>query len=167
MLSPRRWLIGLALALAVALPVSGRAQTPAPNQTLAADVHAPQPWAAPARHVHHHPRRHSHVTRHHAAPPPAQRTESETRAPTPPAYSEAPTPDSNLLPPHEYIPPDTSVVPGTLQLHYPPSGNGYVTGSSPQALDDDRTAKVPGLTLHVPLQPGAPPPMPPPEDPLH
>jgi hypothetical protein len=118
-------------------------------------------------HVRRRGRHHSHVLHHRRPLPPQPDTGTASQAPTPPAYSSAPTPDGNLLPPHEYIPPATSVVPGALQLHYPPSGNGYVTGSSPQALDDDRTAKVPGLTLHVPLQPDPKPAMPPPDDPLH
>jgi len=161
---PGLWLC--ALFIAAALPASGQKPTRAPAEDSASTRASSNPPAAPPRRqVPRRVRRHGHANHHHAAPPP-DNTDVESRAPTPPAYSEAPTPNDNLLPPHEYIPPATSVLPGTLQLHYPPSGNGYVTGSSPQALDDDRTAKVPGVTLHVPLQPDPPPPMPSPQDPL-
>ena len=78
---------------------------------------------------------------------------------------QAPTPDANLVPPAEYVPPTASVLPGTMQLHYPPVGEGYVPGSSSQSMDDARTAKVPGLTVHVPIQPDAPQQLPPPQDP--
>ncbi len=94
--------------------------------------------------------------------------EPQTAAPVQrPDYTEAPTPNGNLLPPTEYVPPNAAVIPGTMQLHYPPSGEGYVPGSSPQAMDDARTAKVPGVTLHLPIQPEAPPPLPSPTDPSH
>jgi hypothetical protein len=162
---PRRGIWLCALSMAAAPPSFGHGQTAAPKQNSVTDLPANALVAKPTHPVRHHARRGSHA-RHHTAPPPTN-VEPQARAPTPPAFSEAPTPNDNLLPPHEYIPPATAVVPGTLQLHYPPSGNGYVTGSSPQALDDDRTAKVPGVTLHVPLQPDPPPPMPPPQDPLH
>ena len=83
----------------------------------------------------------------------------------PPAYTEAPQPNANLLPPAEPVPQSVSVVPGNLQLHYPPSGDGYVLGSSPQAMDDEHTARFPGLTVHFPMQPAAPQKLPPPQAP--
>lgn len=124
----------------------------------------PPPTAASAPHPHH-PTTHRHWVRRHRLASTAPAT-SATPAPVPrPSYTAAPTPNANLLPPSGYVPPATSVEPGTMQLHYPPSGEGYVTGSSPQAMDDARTAKVPGVTLHVPLQPPGPQPLPPPQGP--
>jgi hypothetical protein len=127
----------------------------------APDAAAPTAPAPAPHHTVHHARRH-HRHGHPAKPAP----EAQTAAPVqPPAYTEAPTPNGNLLPPQESVPPNTSVLPGTMQLHYPPSGEGYVPGSSPQAMDDARTAKVPGVTLHVPLQQDPAQPLPPPTDP--
>ena len=129
-----------------------------------APTRAQAPPAAP-RSIHSTVHRHRH-RRHTVAPKPPP--EAQTAAPVQaPVYTEAPTPNGNLLPPQESVPPNTAVLPGTMQLHYPPSGEGYVPGSSPQAMDDARTAKVPGVTLHVPIQPDAPPPLPPPGDPGH
>jgi hypothetical protein len=54
------------------------------------------------------------------------------------------------------IPPsstETQVAPSVFQLHYPPQGEGYVTGSSPQAMDDHNAAKATGVQVTVPLQP--------------
>jgi hypothetical protein len=47
---------------------------------------------------------------------------------------------------------ETSVAPSVFQLHYPPQGEGYVTGSSPQAMDDHNAAKATGVQVTVPLQ---------------
>jgi hypothetical protein len=148
----RRWR-GFCLAAAVALGV-------APGTAGAAAPQPAQP-AAPDLPVHHRARHHHHYRRH--PPPPLA---SLRPSPRPAAdYTEAPRPRADLLPPKEAIPPSTAIVPGNLQLHYPPSGEGYVRGSSPQAMDDERTAKFPGVTLHVPLENPAPQPLPPPTDP--
>jgi hypothetical protein len=69
-------------------------------------------------------------------------------------------PNETVEAPHEQLQPGLNVVPGNLQLHFPPAGDGYPPASSSQALDDSHTPKVPGVTLTVPLgQPGqdAPP----------
>ncbi len=64
----------------------------------------------------------------------------------------APVPDEAVsdVPPGQA--PATRVTPGLLQLHYPNVGDGYVQGSSPQAMDDRDTAKAPGLEVQVPLK---------------
>ncbi|HTZ69814.1 MAG TPA: hypothetical protein VMB71_04100, partial [Acetobacteraceae bacterium] len=84
----------------------------------------------------------------HAPPPaPAPPPKLDTNAAVP-----APVPNENIQPP-EGPPPSTdpSFHPQQLQLHYPPVGMGYVAGSSPQAMDDYRTEKVPGVVIKVPL----------------
>jgi hypothetical protein len=48
--------------------------------------------------------------------------------------------------------PETQVAPSVFQLHYPPQGEGYVNGSSPQAMDDRNAAKATGVQVTVPLQ---------------
>jgi len=121
----------------------------------------PPPGPKPSAH---HTAHHRHARAKHRTASAGKPQEPQTAAPVPPAYTAAPTPNANLLPPQESVPSDTSVLPGTMQLHYPPSGEGYVPGSSPQAMDDARTAKVPGVELHVPLQPDAPQPLPPPQN---
>ncbi len=64
----------------------------------------------------------------------------------------APVPDEAVsdVPPGQA--PATRVTPGLLQLHYPNVGDGYVQGSSPQAMDDRNTAKAPGVEVQVPLK---------------
>jgi hypothetical protein len=54
-------------------------------------------------------------------------------------------------------PPDTApahiaAAPEVFQLHYPPTGDGYTYGSSPNALDDDAAKKAPGVQVRVPLK---------------
>ncbi len=83
----------------------------------------------------------------HAVAPPVQ-------PPPAPELTAAPVPDRNLDPPNQALDPGVNVVPGNLQLHFPPMGNGYLPNSSSQALDNSHTPKVPGVTLSVPL--GAP-----------
>jgi hypothetical protein len=154
-------LAAIAGALAVGLAAS---TMPALGQEAPAS-------AAPAPVVHHpvhRPRPHHHRAHHRTAATATGTLEPQAPAPVQrPAYTDAPRPDADLLPPKEYVPPNAAVIPGTMQLHYPPSGEGYVPGSSPQAMDDARTAKVPGVTLHLPIQPTPPAPLPPPTDPAH
>jgi hypothetical protein len=112
---------------------------------------APVAPHAPAHHHHVRARRHRHAAPIPPPPPPQAPAPQETAAPLPNLAAE---------PPHEELQPGLNVVPGDLQLHFPPAGDGYPPASSSQALDDSHTPKVPGLTLTVPLgQPGqdAPP----------
>ncbi len=46
----------------------------------------------------------------------------------------------------------THVSPTMFDLGTRYQGDGYTYGSSPQAMDDRRSAHVPGLSLKVPLQ---------------
>jgi hypothetical protein len=104
--------------------------------------------AAPIRHTHHADRvRHAH----RAISPPARQTAA--RPPAADAGTEpAPVPNEAVsdVPPGQA--PDTRVTPSMLQLHYPNVGDGYVQGSSPQAMDDRNAAKAPGVEVQVPLQ---------------
>ena len=85
-------------------------------------------------------------------PPPAP-------APATPLQTAAPLPNEAVQPPQEQLQPGLNVVPGNLQLHFPPSGDGYPPASSEQTLDETRAPKVPGVTLTVPLgQPNEDPP---------
>ncbi len=83
-------------------------------------------------------------------------------APVVPQPTDATDPKANLLPDEASVPKATNVSPGTMQLHYPFAGDGYVTGSSPQAMDDATTAKIPGVIVKMPIQPSPPQALPPP-----
>jgi hypothetical protein len=140
------------------------AQTPPPQSPPAA-LQSPAP--SKLHHVRHH-------RRHHTAPPssitattrpPAAEPDDHGFKPAPvpaPSPASGPDPRAELLPPESKVPNHAEVTPGTMQLHYPFSGNGYVTGSSPQAMDDATTAKIPGVVVKMPLQPATPQPLPPP-----
>jgi hypothetical protein len=95
---------------------------------------------------------------------PAARASADGYVPAPvvPQPPAAPNPDANILPPTAPVPQHQEVSPQTMQLHYPFAGNGYVTGSSPQAMDDATTAKIPGVIVQMPIQPARPQPLPPP-----
>ncbi len=119
---------------------------------------SPPPAPAAPHPVHH---RHHHVRYHRpsAAPPAPGQTAPQTDAD---GTTPAPVPNENIGPPRS--PPDTSaqVNPGSLQIHYPALGNGYLPGSSPQDMANQQTPSVPGVTVKVPLQPAEPQPLPPP-----
>jgi len=103
---------------------------------------------APTRH-HVHARHHRHQAASNVPRP----------LPAPPVETAAPLPNENIEAPQAQLQPGLNVVPGNLQLHFPPSGDGYPPASSEQTLDDTRTPKVPGVTLTVPLgQPDEDPP---------
>jgi hypothetical protein len=76
-------------------------------------------------------------------PPPAQAPAAVGPAPVPNEAVSAPIPPSL---------PAVSAAPSVFQLHYPPQGDGYVTGSSPQAMDDRNAAKATGVEVKVPLE---------------
>jgi hypothetical protein len=122
-------------------------------QTAATVPHAAQavPHHTPGLH-HVRARRHHHRAVIKPPPaPPAPVARVQTTA--------APLPNEEAQPPQEQLQPGVNVVPGNLQLHFPPSGDGYPPASSEQTLDDTRAPKVPGVTLTLPLgQPGQGPP---------
>ncbi len=109
-------------------------------------VLAPAAHAAPASHARHatHHRSHKHAR---LAPAPA----APVAAAQPPAAGPAPVPDEAVRAPIDHATPETSVAPSVFQLHYPPQGDGYTTGSSSQALDDREAAKATGVEVKVPL----------------
>jgi hypothetical protein len=63
----------------------------------------------------------------------------------------APVPNENVTPPIDNSDQSASVAPAVMQIHYPPQGDGYVSGSSAQAMDDREAAKVTGVQIHMPL----------------
>jgi hypothetical protein len=97
--------------------------------------------------THHHAR--AHRARHAEAVSPIK----PLTAPPRPAALEgaAPTPDENVTPPPDRSGQETSVKPAVMQIHYPPMGDGYTSGSSAQAMDDREAAKVTGVQVQVPL----------------
>jgi hypothetical protein len=129
---------------------------------------ASAPAAAPAGHAAsptHPVRRHRrHTVRYHRAAPAAPPSQPAPQAAAD-GTTPAPVPNEDVGPPRKAPDTDASVDPGTLQIHYPPLGNGYLPGSSPQDMANTQTPKVPGVTVNVPLQqatpqpaaPGAPP----------
>jgi hypothetical protein len=161
--------LGIVLAiLALAAPAGARAQAPASGMlgvsiTILAPVdvvaQAPAPAAAqavPAPSAH--PRRRHHALYHR--PPQAHPAAAAPLVAG--GTSEAPVPNENVGPPE--APPDTrtQIDPGTLHIHYPPLGNGYLPGSSPQDMANTQTPQVPGVTVKIPLQQGQPQTLPPP-----
>ena len=139
------WVARLVVGAGILLSVTG-AQAEGDVAPMPAAPAAPMP-AAPAAPVHH-----ARAHRHHAswhkpgvaplAAAPAQRVASTT--------SPAPIPNESVSPP-DAPPPKAEISPRSFQLHYPPVGDGYVTGSSSQAMDDREAAKATGVQMTVPL----------------
>ena len=104
---------------------------------------AAQPQPGPA---HHH---RAHRTHHRvlATAPPAPAAPVQTAN----ASTPAPVPNEAVTPPLDHAAPSANVAPSVFQLHYPPQGEGYVTGSSPQAMDDRNAAKATGVQATIPL----------------
>ncbi len=141
----RLFLPALASACLLAFPaVLARAQT------------APPP-AKPVPHHHHH--RVTHHLRPQPGAPIPQPAPSETDAA---GTTPAPVPNEDIGPPRAAEQTSPSLDPGSLRLHYPPLGDGYLPGSSPQDMANTQTPKVPGATYTVPLQQGVPQTLPPP-----
>jgi hypothetical protein len=100
------------------------------------------------------------TSRPHHARPHHRHRQTARIAPVPPqpaatpvasGTSPAPVPNEALTAPIDHTDAQTSVAPSVFQLHYPPQGDGYVTGSSPQAMDDRNAAKATGVQARVPL----------------
>ncbi len=119
--------------LAAALLASTAAQA-VPDPKTAAPVH------------HAHGRRHHHLASRIAPLPPAA-----SAAPVGNGTSPAPVPNEAMSAPIDNTDKTASVAPSVFSLHYPPQGDGYVTGSSPQAMDDRNAAKATGVQAKVPL----------------
>jgi hypothetical protein len=84
-----------------------------------------------------------------AAAAPLQPVAPQSR-PTP-TDTAAPIPNSSVTPPIDNSDQETTVAPAVMQIHYPPQGDGYTSGSSAQAMDDREAAKVTGVLVKVPL----------------
>jgi hypothetical protein len=133
--------------------------TQAPQHDTAA---APAGKAAPAHTVHHavhhtHRARRLHWIGHHAPIPPGPHPAADAR----PGEEPAPLPNPDSQPPPDPPREGADVSGGTLQMHYPHIGDGFVPGSNHAVLDDNNTPHVPGVTVAVPLHQdiqGNPPP---------
>lgn len=134
--------IASALLLAAVVTVSAHAETvttktgPPTQQAPMAGHHASR------HHRHAQQRKVAAIAPLHAQPPAGQPTTAPTTAPTPNEWVTAPPDRSGQ---------ETSVAPTVMQIHYPPMGDGYTTGSSAQAMDDREAAKVTGVQVKVPL----------------
>ncbi len=115
--------------------------------TCVATASEPAPASAGHR-THLHPRHHHGLrSADPASPAPAHGPLQAASATTAPA----PLPNESVAAPLPHTAPETAVAPSVFQLHYPPQGDGYVTGSSPQAMDDRNAAKATGVEVTVPL----------------
>ena len=132
--------LGLLFAAGLALPAAADPAA-AVNQAGAPALQARKPTH---HHVTHKPRQSQQLalTRPAILPTP----------PAPPRVGPAPTPNDGVTAPVENPDPKTDLQPSVFSLHYPPQGDGYTTGSSPQAMDDRNAAKATGVQLTVPLK---------------
>ena len=111
----------------------------------ASSPETPATGSHPQRAVPHHHRKHV------AAKPPAPLASAAPAPAAAPTSSPAPVPNEAVNAPIDNPAPETSVAPSVFQLHYPPQGEGYTTGSSSQAMDDREAAKATGVEMKVPL----------------
>jgi hypothetical protein len=97
----------------------------------------------------------------HRKPPPrpakpvvAQPTPPAVPAPRNPgsAFTPAPLPNAAITAPTSPVESRTHAEPTLFDLSRQYRGDGYVYGSSPQGMDDRRSAHVPGVELKVPLK---------------
>jgi len=100
--------------------------------------------------------KHPHHHAVHSAVQPAPVVAARTTLPAP-AVGPAPVPNEGVTAPMPTQAGDPTVAPSVFALHYPPQGEGYVTGSSPQAMDDRNAAKVTGVQMTLPLTQGSEP----------
>lgn len=138
-----------ALVLGWATAAAGQPAVPAASAT-------PPPAASEQGKATTAPKPRRHAVRHrrvrHAALVPGSARPLAAAAPAEPG-APAPVPNEGVDPPHDPANPDTQVTPSLMSIHYPPVGEGYVQGSSPNAIDDRNTAKAPGVEMTVPIQP--------------
>jgi hypothetical protein len=97
-----------------------------------------------------------------ARPAPAKHRPIAKRAPQPPvvrqsgmpgpAFTAAPVPNTAATAPVSPAESRTHAEPTLFNLGNKYTGDGYVYGSSPQAMDDLRAQKVPGVEVKVPLK---------------
>jgi len=102
----------------------------------------------------HHRRHHRAVAAPNAAAPLPVAATPDPTAPTP-----APVPNENVSAPQQTPPEgEASLDPGSVQLHYPESGDGFLPGSTADHGDNERAPVVPGVNVVVPLSQTPPPP---------
>jgi hypothetical protein len=99
---------------------------------------------------------------HKAHPAPAKHRPTAKRAPQPfalrqggtpgPAFTAAPVPNTAATAPVSPTESRTHAEPTLFDLGTKYTGDGYVYGSSPQAMDDRRAQKAPGVEVKVPLK---------------
>jgi hypothetical protein len=128
--TPRNWFLAVNVLAGAAFAAPAMADTAQP---------------APVHHTRHHVR---HVTHHAAIAPLAP----ASPAPQPVAADNtAPMPNESVTAPIPKQDEDPTMAPAVMQIHYPPMGDGYTTGSSAQAMDDREAAKVTGVQIKMPL----------------
>lgn len=145
--------------LALVSSFAGAGSTYAQPASSAPTASAAQPVTETARvtpPVRRHLRRHRRLASRSApaiVPPAPQQQAAGAMMP-------APVPNEGAVAPPDRASQRANVGPSVFQLHYPPQGDGYVTGSSPQAMDDRNASKATGVEMKIPLQqtPAAPTP---------
>jgi len=143
---------GLLGAVCLACLVGGPAAAQAPQASAPA---AP----SPAHPVHHH-RHRTRLSLHPATPSPATPSPAQVAAA---GTSPAPVPNEDIGPPRAPLDSRGEVTPGSMSIHYPPNGDGYLPGSSSSDMDNRTTPSVPGVQYQAPLASPAPQPLPPPD----
>ncbi len=133
--------VGALFAASLALPAAAD-PSPTPGQAATPAVQARKP-------AHHHTTHKAHQGQQLALTP---RPATLPTSPAPPRVGPAPTPNDGVTAPVENADPKTDLQPSVFSLHYPPQGDGYTTGSSPQAMDDRNAARATGVQLTVPLK---------------
>jgi hypothetical protein len=94
----------------------------------------------------------------HSNTPHRTRTAGSPARPAPPrrnpgsALTAAPVPNESVRAPTSPVESRTHAEPTLFDLGNKYQGDGYVYGSSPQAMDDRRAMKVPGIEVKVPLK---------------
>jgi hypothetical protein len=135
------------LALVAAAPACAAPAVATQSAGPSADPATPPgPSRRPHRHAHVHHRAADRATASLQPLPPAAPVDR-------PGTGPAPVPNLGVTPPVDNARQEqTEVQPSVFQLHYPSQGEGYVTGSSPQAMDDRNAAKATGVELTIPLK---------------
>jgi hypothetical protein len=150
---------GVAVAALVGL-TGGAARAQAPQ----APAPVVQPAApAPAQAVPHHTAHHRHrAHRHQAAVTPLAAPAPSPVAAENAGTAPAPVPNEDAGPPRAAPGTAATVTPGSMSIHYPPTGDGFLPGSSSSDMDNHTTPAVPGVQYQAPIANPAPQALPPP-----
>ena len=142
---------GLAMATLIATVNPAGAQAPQPTRTA-------QPAPSPPHHaLHRHHARHHHMALATPAAPAPSPVAAENAGTAP-----APVPNEDAGPPRAAPGTAATVTPGSMSIHYPPNGDGYLPGSSSSDMDNRTTPAVPGVQYQAPIANPAPQTLPPP-----